>query len=124
MSTPFAATDTPKQHILIVDDDSTFRHFLVRAIGALGHFTNDVSSPEEMEAALRVPPLPDLVLLDWNLGHTTAQDMYVTLRERGIPVVVMTGDPVAIENLVEPILAKPFSLETLRSLLESERGKA
>ena len=123
MSPPNGAKDLPPRCILIVDDDATFRRFLVRAMSALGQKAQDVSSLEEMEAFLNASHIPDLVFLDWNLGHTTAKEMYTTLLDRGIPVIVMTGDPVAIEHQVDRILAKPFDLDTLRSLLAPERGQ-
>ena len=122
MNRPDPTNDAPSRHILVVDDDSTFRRFLVRAIRTLGHTTSDVEGREEMETALKATPLPDIVFLDWNLAHGTAHEMYASLRRRGVPVVVVTGDPMAIHDEVEDILAKPFQLNTLRSLLESGKG--
>ena len=107
-----------KNYILVVDDNSTFRRFLVRAVCSMGYWAVGVNDGQEMESAMENQFPPDIVILDWNLAHGTAQEIHQSLVERRIPVVVMTGDPGTVESNVDRILTKPFTLDLLHSILE------
>ena len=104
--------------ILIIDDNVPFRTFLARALSALGYETTQASETDCLQELGGGDSPPPIVFLDWNLGEDTSMDSYLRLREKNIPVVIVTGDPESVDSRVERILGKPFSLDTLRALLK------
>lgn len=116
------------QSILLVDDDSTFRQFLV---GLLGRFGGPVFQAASVDAALetlRSTP-PDLVILDTGIadqnGHEVLVEICASADLRLIPVVILSGSASREDKLrairagAADYLSKPFDPEELLTRLQS-----
>jgi DNA-binding NtrC family response regulator len=108
--------------ILIVDDEPGLRRTLERALTSQGYDVVSVADPNSAYQML-AETVFDLVLLDLRLPQIGGDTLYLAmirqwprLRDR---VILMSGDPWSEQmgwppELVRcPVLAKPFSLETL-----------
>jgi DNA-binding NtrC family response regulator len=108
--------------ILIVDDEPGLRRTLERALTSQQYDVVAVADPNSAYQMLSETTF-DLVLLDLRLPQIGGDTLYLAiirhwprLRDR---VILMSGDPWSErsqwpqELLSCPILAKPFSLETL-----------
>jgi two-component system, cell cycle response regulator CpdR len=108
--------------ILIVDDEPALRRTLERALTSHHYDVVSVADPHSAYQMLSETAF-DLVLLDLRLPQISGDTLYLAiirhwprLRER---VILMSGDPWSEqinwpkELLGCPVLAKPFSLETL-----------
>ena len=108
--------------ILIVDDEPALRRTLERALTSQHYDVVAVADPNSAYQMLSETPF-DLVLLDLRLPQIGGDTLYLALirqwprlRDR---VILMSGDPWSEQmhwpkELVScPVLAKPFSLETL-----------
>lgn len=64
----------------------------------------------------------DFAILDMNLGAETSDDIAIALEAKGVPFMFLTGygENTAITRRFNgaPIVAKPFSLTSLRRALE------
>src|ERR1700693_3761724 len=113
--------------IAILDDDADFRTYLEDflkdegsyAVRALGNSRELVESCEEA--------LPDIVVLDMNMGEASGDKVLEQLLTRwpGLCVIIITGYP-SLEDMrttfklkVFDYLAKPFSLAQLRQVLKN-----
>jgi DNA-binding response OmpR family regulator len=108
--------------ILIVDDEPALRRTLERALTSHHYDVVSVADPHSAYQMLSETAF-DLVLLDLRLPQISGDTLYLAiirrwprLRER---VILMSGDPWSEqmdwpkELIGCPVLAKPFSLETL-----------
>ena len=108
--------------ILIVDDEPALRRTLQRALTSHHYDVVSVADPHSAYQMLSETTF-DLVLLDLRLPQIGGDTLYLAiirqwprLRDR---VILMSGDPWSEQmdwpkELVScPVLAKPFSLETL-----------
>jgi len=108
--------------ILIVDDEPALRRTLERALTSYQYEVVSVADPNSAYQMLS-ETMFDLVLLDLRLPQIGGDTLFLAmvrqwprLRDR---VILMSGDPWSEQmdwpkELVScPILAKPFSLETL-----------
>jgi len=116
--------------ILVVDDEPSIRHAIVRAFSGL-----TVREAETGEQALTLvrEAYPDLVLLDQKLPDGDGLDFAAKIRgiDPELPIVLLTGHgsvDLAVEALKQGIadfVEKPFKLERLRTtvnlLLEKQR---
>ncbi len=114
----------PALSVLAVDDDPDFREYLTGLLEAEGHEVRQASSPESCYAACE-QQLPDVVLLDMNMGRHSGRQILAELRERWpkLCIVVLTGYP-SMDTMRETFkrdvfdyLAKPFSPDELRRVL-------
>lgn len=110
--------------IAVLDDDADFLEFVQVVLDDLGHAVRTASKPDEL-IALCESALPDVVLLDMNMGRHTGQEVLAQLREKWprLCVVVVTGYP-SMDTMRDTFkrdafdyLAKPFSAEQLVSVL-------
>jgi DNA-binding response OmpR family regulator len=110
--------------ILIVEDDDDIR-------GALNRFFSDegylaLEAPNRAKALRVLTTLrPDLVTLDLSLPDGSGADILQQIRASSdlttIKVVIMSANriiPLAIRELADAVVAKPFDLEPLLSLVE------
>ena len=115
---------TPPLAIAVMDDDADFLEFISSELSAAGHRVNTCQSPE---AFLRVceDRLPDVALIDMNMGEHDGSDVLREIRERWskLCVIVVTGYP-SMDSMRETFkqdvfdyLAKPFSGEALAGVL-------
>ncbi len=110
--------------IVALDDDADFREYIVDLLSGDGHAVRAVASPKALyEACER--ELPDIVLLDMNMGKASGQEVLEEIRKRWsrLCVIVITGFP-SLETMrstfkrdVFDYLAKPFGIEELRAAL-------
>jgi two-component system nitrogen regulation response regulator NtrX len=114
--------------ILIVDDEPGLRRTLERALTAQHYEVVAVADPNSAYQMLSETTF-DLVLLDLRLPQIGGDTLYLAiirhwprLRDR---VILMSGDPWTEqvdwpkELLSCPVLAKPFSLETLKKTVSA-----
>lgn len=110
--------------IVALDDDADFREYIVDLLSGDGHAVRAVATPKALyEACER--ELPDIVLLDMNMGKASGQEVLEEIRKRWsrLCVIVITGFP-SLETMrstfkrdVFDYLAKPFGIEELRAAL-------
>jgi DNA-binding response OmpR family regulator len=114
--------------ILVVDDEPDIVRFAVAVLEARGHF---VTTAGDGRAALTaaVDDKPDAILLDLHLPHVDGREVCRRLkadeRTASIPVVMMTANQLAIEDVVgatalgaDEYLLKPFLRDVLISNIE------
>jgi CheY-like chemotaxis protein/DNA-binding XRE family transcriptional regulator len=119
-----AAAVTPLS-IVALDDDADFRQHMVDVLEDEGHRVRAVGTPSALYAANEAE-MPDVVLLDMNMGAESGMTVLGELRRRWpkLCVIVVTGYP-SMDTMRETFkqdvfdyLAKPFELEELRRVLE------
>jgi len=111
--------------VLVVEDDPLVRTAIARMVGALGH---EVLVAEGVEAALERLEREsiDLVLTDFRMPPSDGLTLAAEIRRSWprVEIVLMSGDldatlaERASDAGVLAALAKPFRLDTLRSVLE------
>ncbi|HEX4738528.1 MAG TPA: response regulator [Allosphingosinicella sp.] len=114
-----SASAAPKARILIVDDDSDVRSFLVESLQESGHEVRAVESGEEAVAVLRRWE-PDLALVDYAMPGMNGADTARSVREivLDLPIVFVTGyaESERLEAALGPavpVLRKPFTIDEL-----------
>jgi CheY-like chemotaxis protein len=118
--------------ILLVDDEPTVREALADTLVEDGHAVVQAPSGPEALARLGEGTPVDLVFTDLGMPEMTGWDVARAIRQRwpGLPVVLVTGWAVALEMSdeekrgVDFVLAKPYTVETLRSALAAVRPAA
>jgi DNA-binding response OmpR family regulator len=108
--------------ILIIDDEPALRRTLERALTNHGYAVDSVADPDSAYQVLGEGNF-DLVLLDLRLPQIPGDTLFLAIVRRWPHllgrVILMSGDPWGehqdwpIELSSCPLLAKPFSLETL-----------
>jgi CheY-like chemotaxis protein len=101
---------------LVVDDDRALRLLCRVNLELEGFSVREAATVSEAVAAVE-DEIPDLVLLDVHLGPEATDLLLDRLREREIPVLLVTGS-VDLEDYrgrASEVLGKPFSPETLVS---------
>lgn len=116
---------TNNDHILIVDDDPSIRAMVTEYLTQHGYEVTQAADGEALRAAIATR-VPDVVLLDVNLGGEDGLSLARYLRERctvGIIMVTAAGDVVdrvvGLEVGADDYLAKPFDLRELRARIKS-----
>lgn len=102
--------------VAVLDDDTDFLEYVGGLLGGQGHTASTCSTRDELIASCEAE-LPDVVLLDMNMGRTSGADVLSELHDRWprLCVVVVTGYP-SMDTMRETFkrdafdyLAKPFS---------------
>lgn len=112
-------------HIWIAEDDPDFRDMLGAYLRRAGHRVWSAPDGTHVIEHLRGHDAPDLLVSDVNMPNLSGLELAESLRREhpGIPVVLMTGQQTAdvvsraSGACVRELLRKPFSLQTLRSIL-------
>ncbi|MCC6408125.1 MAG: sigma-54-dependent Fis family transcriptional regulator [Planctomycetes bacterium] len=113
------------REILVVDDDSLSREFLVEAVTSLGFKATQAKSGEE-GFAIASSTSPDLVITDLRMPGTDGMQLVKRIHEHvpGLPVVMITAHG-TVETAVQAMslgasdfLMKPVTPETLKLLIE------
>lgn len=113
-------------HLSIVafDDDADFREYIGHTLDAEGHDVRLVATPDAFFKECD-RQLPDIVLLDMNMGRYSGEETLAEIRSRWarLCVIVVTGYP-SLDSMrqtfkqdVFDYLAKPFSTDELRRVL-------
>jgi DNA-binding response OmpR family regulator len=101
--------------VLVVDDEPSIRLLCRVNLELVGYEVLEASTLAE--ARERLEGEVDVVLLDMHLGNERSQSLLGELKERGTPVVVVTGstDLAPMERVADAVLAKPFTIEALEA---------
>jgi DNA-binding response OmpR family regulator len=110
-------------NILVVDDEPDIVRFVVKILSDRGHnVTTAVAGPQALQSALDTPP--DAIVLDLNLPEMDGLEVCRRLKQteatRSVPVVMMTGAPLSVEEArhatdtgADEYVMKPFLREVL-----------
>lgn len=116
--------ETPTLNVVALDDDADFREYIETVLADEGHEVRTAATPSELYE-LGEAELPDVVLLDMNMGRDSGGEVLAELRSRWpkLCVVIVTGYP-SLETMRETFkqdaydyLSKPFSVDELRRVL-------
>lgn len=116
--------------VLLVDDDAAVRRVAARSLAMLGYAVVQAADAEAALGLVRAGGHFDLVLSDIALpgmrGSALLRELHAS--RPGLRVVLMTGFAWDALNadapLDAPLLAKPFTIEDLRTCLERVRADA
>jgi CheY-like chemotaxis protein len=108
--------------VLVVDDEPVIRSLIAAGLSGPGCTVEGVTDGEAALDRARQSS-PDLILLDIGLpginGHEVVRRLKMDPRTAAIPVLYLTGlEPAAtdgVEGVVEGVIAKPFTIPTLRT---------
>jgi PAS domain S-box-containing protein len=132
--TPLAPS-SPRERILVVDDNADMRNYIVGLLGQ--HWTIDAATDGKAALALVQTVVPDLVLSDVMMPHMDGFGLLHALRAspstRHIPFILLSaraGEEAVVEGLdtgADDYLPKPFSarelLARVRAHLEAGRAR-
>lgn len=110
--------------IVALDDDADFREYLTGLLEEDGHEVRAVATPAALYAACEAT-LPEIVLLDINMGRHRGEDVLAELRQRWekLCVIVLTGHPTmdsmrqTFKKQVFDYVTKPFEPAELKRVL-------
>jgi DNA-binding response OmpR family regulator len=100
--------------ILVIEDDASIARLVALSLGTVGH---EVSSAPDAAGGLASLDGIDLVVLDLGLPDARGVDLVPRIRERGIPVLILSARDSLMDKVggldagAEDYLTKPF--ETL-----------
>ena len=111
--------------VLVVEDEPIIAldlQFLLEASGA-----RPVTLEHDMEGArqrLAGPDIPDVVILDLILGGRPSLPLAEELRQRNVPFLFLTGDPIGIPPGFADIstIEKPFDTDQLIATVGAVAG--
>lgn len=119
---------------LIVDDSSTMRRIIKKALQEMGMDSVEAGDGNEALASLRSAPDIDFVLLDWNMPNMNGFDTLKAIKAddatASIPVLMVTTEAErsqvvkAIQAGAKQYVVKPFTtdilVEKIKKALEVE----
>lgn len=114
----------PSLSIIALDDDADFREYLETLLAEAGHEIRVVATPDALYDACEAQ-LPEVVLLDINMGKDRGEDVLEELRRRWerLCVIVVTGHPTmdsmrqTFKRQVFDYVTKPFEPAELSRVL-------
>ena len=104
------------KHILVVDDDGDVRDVIVDVLQHYHYRVSSVSGGASMRDFLTTRDSVDCVILDALMPGEANISLLLHLKDVGIPVVVISGSPDAMERAEEynlQLLRKPFHTQEL-----------
>jgi DNA-binding response OmpR family regulator len=110
----------PAQHILLVEDDPDLLSLLTEVLEDEGYRVSGASRRPEARAALRKGNI-DLLIADSVLRGGNGDDVAKAAGRRGLPIIMMSGEPDRIARLSGgplPFLPKPFRAAALLQLVK------
>src|SRR3979411_143177 len=123
-------------HVVVVDDDASFRQMVVRYLEDHNMPTKPASNRTELNRHF-TGTVPSLIILDLRLGQDDGLDLLREIRSHSdVPVIITTGHrPDEIDRIVDlelgadDYIEKPFSLRELLArvravLRRQEMGRA
>jgi two-component system response regulator FixJ len=112
--------------IFVADDNHLIRKLLGRQLETKGFkFRGFECGSELLEQAQAQPQAVQAIILDQTMPRLSGIEVAERLKQGGyeIPIILMSGDPYPIAERAQaigvPILAKPFTFDTLHELLSS-----
>ncbi len=121
-----------KKHLLVIDDDKSFRRYLKTLLQSIGYRVTDFATGEKALEAVEKGLAPSLIVLDIIMEGMSGIEVLKRLRERGddIPVIMLSGVD-QTQTIVEAMrigacdyLVKPFEVEELEIALRNVFEKA
>jgi len=109
----------PAQHILLVEDDPDLLSLLTEVLEDEGYRVSGASRRQQARAALRKGDV-DLLIADSVLRGGNGDDVAKAASRRGLPIIMMSGEPERIARLSGgplPFLPKPFRAAALQRLV-------
>ena len=127
-----ASKSPPRLRVLVVDDEIKLTELLKLELDIEGYDVDIASDGAGGLIRSRTEPLPDLIILDWNLPDFSGIDICQRIRAGGVttPILMLTGhdeitDRVkALDAGVDDYLIKPFSIDELMARLRAMRRRA
>jgi DNA-binding NtrC family response regulator len=112
-----------KPVVLVVDDEPAIRLLCKVNLELAGYDVREASSLTDARAALSEEVA--VVLLDMHVGNERSNELLAELRERGLPVAVVTGsaDLDQLRGSADAVLAKPFTIDDLESVVAELAGR-
>ena len=111
--------------VLVIDDDEDLGQVIEEVLAAEGYEVRRATSMRDGLLAVDERE-PRLVLLDWCLPDGDLEDLARLLHDRGVPVVLTSGDDRAIERGQRigavAVLGKPFDLDELLRVMAAHTG--
>jgi len=124
--------ENKKRSVLLVDDETDVALGLAALLRARGYEVEIARDGLEALARLEREPLPDLVLLDYEMPQLDGEEVLARLRREGrtahLPVLLATASTIDLSRLrrVSGLLRKPYPRHVLFAmiarLLEGARG--
>jgi two-component system OmpR family response regulator len=121
-----------KLSVLLVEDDPQLSDFLRKLMQLQGFLARTARNREEVVAALRQVPSPDLVLLDVVLPDANGFDILLRLKQhpalKSVPVIMLTGRATrgsvmrGLAGGADGYVTKPFEPEILVNSVKSVLG--
>jgi signal transduction histidine kinase/CheY-like chemotaxis protein len=123
---------SPRELVLVVDDDNAVRQVTVEMARDLGCDVAQASGGEQALAMIdQLPSPPHLILLDYAMPEMNGLQLARELRERGVtaPIALVTGyaellDADIAAGQLAGLLRKPFTIRELHGLLTQLRAAA
>ena len=112
-------------YVLVIDDQPAIRTVVQTALEEDGAFRVSGASTGDDALARFDTDAPDLIVLDLVMPGMHGLELAAHACARGIPVVLMTGEPTmtaTLENLACPHLHKPFRMEHLLAEARAAEG--
>lgn len=106
------------KHILVVDDDGDVRDVIIELLRNYHYRASGVSGGGSMRDFLNIDDSVDCVILDVLMPGEGSDSLALHLKERKIPVVVVSGSPDALKYAEDnglQLLQKPFRSQELYS---------
>jgi len=121
-----------KKHLLVIDDDKSFRSYLKTLLQSIGYRVTSFATGEEALEAIQKGFSPSLIILDIIMEGMSGIDVLKRLRELDdeIPVIMLTGvdqTQIIVEAMrmgASDYLVKPFEVEELEIALRNVFEKA
>ena len=104
------------KHILVVDDNGDVRDVIVDSLQTHDFRVSSAPGGSVMRDFLETGDTIDCVILDVLMPGEASASLALHLKERGIPVVMISGTPEAMKYAMDnglQLLRKPFHLEEL-----------
>jgi two-component system OmpR family response regulator len=104
------------KHILVVDDDGDVRNVIADVLRHYHYRVSSVSGGASMRDFVTAGDPVDCVILDALMPGEANISLVLHLKDVGIPVVVISGSPDAMERAEEynlQLLRKPFHTQEL-----------
>lgn len=113
----------PERKVLVVDDNVDLAETLVAELALHGRAAVAAGSVRQALDLLDDDPAIGAVLSDVRMPEVDGLDFRRVLKHRfpKLPVLLMTGKPVAADELTHPhdtVLQKPFAIEVLIATLD------
>jgi two-component system, OmpR family, response regulator len=125
-------TGRQKMSVLVIEDDPDILKLLQIFLKLEGFEPRIASNRDEIVAALRAPPLPDLVLLDIRLPDINGFDVLAKMRQhpamKTLPVIMLTAEATreaVLKGLVggaDGFVTKPFQIDRLVKAVHTVLG--